>query len=90
MSIETILLPDSSGSVNHRQGKPPLLIRLRWWGIRVLAGRIPVMLNLEVSPHTQEECAYSSRVMHCTYGLFSGRIKAGPSTGITFKQIAGR
>lgn len=69
------------------QGKPPLMIKIRWWLIRKIAGRIPVFLNIQVSPHTRAQCSAPMRVMHCTYGLFSGHVIAGNGCGITMQQI---
>jgi len=74
-------------SRSFTQGNPPIYIRLRWWLIRKIAGRMPILLNLEVSPHTREQCGAPWRVMNCSYGLFSAHIIAGNGCGITMRQV---
>lgn len=81
-----LLKPDERGRINHVQGRPPLTVRLRWWLIRKIAGRMPVILNLEVRPHTEAECEYSTRVMDCEHGLFRVIPKCRNDYGITFRQ----
>lgn len=85
MSKIEVIETDDAGILNHRQPGVPILIKIRWWMIRKIAGKIPVMLNIEVSPHTKDQCKQPARMMHLTYGLIGGAIVAGNGCGITIR-----
>lgn len=86
-NVEVIEIADGE-KLNYTQGKPPFLIRARRWLIKKIAGQMPVLLNLEVSPHHHTECAQELQINNCRYGLFSNMsIRCVRGYGITFEAF---
>lgn len=88
MIDKTEIIYPVDGEITHRQGDIHVVVRIRHWLIRKIAGNMPVLLNLDVSPHTQGECDQVLHIAHCKNGLFFGcSIRAKGNHGITMQQI---